>query len=107
MLEHSGGVLRTVARMSARRPRHDTLETAFGDLSFAIAAFGCGLFDAPLWLTGLAALGMLAYWTWTRRAVLNRLRGAAWASQTGIAVAVLIAIVAGAYWLGLGVGGSI
>lgn len=89
------------------RSRHSHLSTALGDLAFAIAAFGCGLFDAPLWLAGLAAFGMLAYWSWTRRAVLNRLRGAAWASQTGLAIAVLLAILAGAYWLGLGVGGTI
>ena len=76
-----------------------------GDLFFAIAAFGCGLFDAPLWLTGLAAFGMLAYWSWTRRRALNRLRGPVWASQTSLAVTVLIAILGGAYWLGLGMGG--
>lgn len=91
--------------MRSRRKRHFTV--AFGDLAFAVAAFSCGLFDAPLWLTGLAAFGMLAYWSWTRRMVLNRLRGAAWASQTSLAIAVLIAILGGAYWLGLGVGGSL
>jgi hypothetical protein len=78
-----------------------------GDLVFAVAAFGCGLFDAPIWLTGLAAVGMLAYWSWTRRTVLNRLRGAAWANQTSLAVAVLITILGGAYWLGLGMGGTL
>jgi hypothetical protein len=83
------------------------LAIAFGDLGFALATFACGLFDAPIWLTGLAAFGMLAYWSWTRRAVLNRLRGAIWASQTSLAIAVLIAILGGAYWLGLGVGGSL
>lgn len=88
-----------------RRPSEFTI--AFGDLGFAVAAFGCGLFDAPLWMAGLAAFGMLAYWSWTRRAVLNRLRGAAWASQTTLAMAVLITIQGGAYWLGLGVGGSL
>lgn len=91
--------------MRARR-NHD-LAIAFGDLGFAIAAFGCGLFNAPIWLTGLVAFSMLAYWSVSRRTILNRLRGAAWASQTGLAVAVIIAILAGAYWLGLGMGGSI
>jgi len=92
--------------MRARR-RPDDFSTAFGDLSFAIAVFACGLFNAPLWTAGLAAFGMLAYWSWTRRGVLNRLRGAAWASQTSLAIAVLIAILAGAYWLGLGMGGAL
>lgn len=89
------------------RRRNDQFTIAVFDLGFAIAAFGCGLFDAPLWATGLVAFSMLAYWSWSRRPILNRLRGAAWASQTGLAVAVIIAILAGAYWLGLGMGGSI
>jgi hypothetical protein len=90
-----------------RARRKSEFSVAFGDLGFAVAAFACGLFDAPAWATGLAAFGMLAYWSWTRRAVLNRLRGAAWASQTSLAVAVLIAILGGAYWLGLGMGGTL
>lgn len=90
-----------------RTRRLTPAQVAAGDLAFAIAAFGCGLFDAPPWLAGLAAFGMVAYWSVSRRAVLRRLRGAAWASQTGLAIAVLIAILAGAYWLGLGVGASL
>jgi len=85
--------------MSTRRI--DDFTVAACDGGFAIAAFGCGLFDAPLWLTGLVAFAMLAYWSWSRRRVLNRLRGAIWASQTTLAVFVIIAILAGSYWLGL------
>jgi len=88
-----------------RTRRLTPAQVAAGDLAFAIALFGCGLFDAPPWQTGLAGVGMLAYWSASRRPILRRLRGAAWASQTGIAVAVIIAIESGAYWLGLGVGG--
>lgn len=87
-----------VMRVS-RRP--SDLATALGDAGFAISAFACGLFDAPVWLTGLVAAGMLAYWSWSRRRVLNRLRGMTWATQTGFAVIVLIAILVGSYWLGL------
>ncbi|MFT3729078.1 MAG: hypothetical protein QM759_14740 [Terricaulis sp.] len=87
------------AMRASRRP--SPLATALGDGGFAIAAFACGLFDAPAWLTGLVAAGMLAYWSWSRRRVLNRLRGATWATQTGFAVMVLIAILVGSYWLGL------
>lgn len=83
---------------SSRRPN---FAVAFGDAGFAIGAFACGLFDAPVWLTGLVAAGMLAYWSWSRRRVLNRLRGMTWATQTGFAVIVLIAILVGSYWLGL------
>jgi len=85
--------------MSTRRI--DDFTVAACDGGFAIAAFGCGLFDAPLWLTGLVAFAMLAYWSWSRRRVLNRLRGAIWASQTTLAIFVIIAILAGSYWLGL------
>jgi hypothetical protein len=84
---------------TTRRP--DDFTVAACDGGFAIAAFGCGLFDAPLWLTGLVAFAMLAYWSWSRRRVLNRLHGAAWASLTTLAISVIIAILAGSYWLGL------
>lgn len=86
--------------MRSRR-RRSALAIAIGDAGFALAAFGCGLFDAPLWLTALVAAGMLAYWSWSRSRVLNRLRGMTWAAQTGFAVIVLIAILVGSYWLGL------
>jgi len=91
--------------MNARRRANMTVAATDG--AFALSLFGCGYFDAPIELTALAAFGMLAYWSWSRRAVLNRLRGAAWYSQTGIAVLVILAIVSGSYWLGLGVGGRI
>lgn len=87
--------------------RHYSFANAATELAFAIAAFGCGLFDAPIWLVGLAAAGMLAYWTWTRHSVLNRLRGAAWVTVTTVGFVALIAIQAGAYWLGLVAGGLI
>lgn len=94
--------------MAARR-RYDryNFTNAATEGGFAIAAFGCGLFDAPLWATGLAAAGMLAYWTVTRRVVLNRLRGATWATVSAVASIAIIAIVAGAYWVGLAAGGFI
>jgi hypothetical protein len=88
-----------LALMSTRRL--DNFTVAACDGGFAIAAFGCGLFDAPLWLTGLVAFAMLAYWSWSRRRVLNRLRGGTWASVSALAVSVIIAILAGSYWLGL------
>ena len=80
------------------------LRIALTELGFAIAAFGCGLYDAPMWVAGLASFGLVAYWSHTRRAVLNRLRGVAWVRGAAGALVVLIAIQAGAYWLGLGIG---
>jgi hypothetical protein len=85
----------------ARRRRLNDFTTAACDGAFAVAAFGCGLFDAPLWLTGLVAFAMLAYWSWSRRRALNRLRGATWASVSTLGIFVIIAILAGSYWLGL------
>ncbi len=94
--------MRMLASVPMSAPhRLDEFAIAACDGGFAIAAFGCGLFDAPLWATGLVALAMLAYWSWSRRRVLNRLRGATWASVSALAVSVIIAILAGSYWLGL------
>ena len=89
------------------RRRVYPFSTAAIELGFAIAAFGCGLFNAPVWATGVAGVGMLAYWTWSRRLVLNRLRGATWATASAVGTTTIIAIVAGAYWLGLASGGTI
>ena len=91
--------------MTARR--RPNFSVAACDAGFAFMAFACGYFDAPMWAAGLVAAGMVAYWGWSRRGVLNRLHGKVWATQTGLALLVIIAILAGAYWLGLGVGGLI
>lgn len=91
----------------AMRARVYPLHVALGELGFAVAAFGCGLYDAPLWVAALASVGMVAYWSWTRRTLLNRMRGMTWVRGAAGALVVLIAIQAGAYWLGLGIGESI
>lgn len=78
-----------------------SFENAATELGFALAAFACGLFDAPVWLTALAAISMLAYWTVTRNSVLNRLRGATWATVMTLGFVTIISIQVGAYWLGL------
>lgn len=92
--------------MYARRRRY-SFANAATELGFALATFACGLFDAPVWLTGLAAVGMLVYWAMTRNSVLNRLRGARWATVMTVGLVAIIAIQAGAYWLGLVAGGLI
>ena len=83
------------------RRRAYPVTVAASEIAFAIAAFACGLYDAPLELTVLAAVGMLAYWSWSRRVVLNRLRGATWMTWSSLGAVTIISIVAGAYWLGL------
>lgn len=87
--------------MARMRARYHGFANAAAETGFAVAAFGCGLFDAPIWLTGLAAVGMLVYWAATRNPVLNRLRGATWATVITLGFVAIIAIQAGAYWLGL------
>jgi hypothetical protein len=89
-------------QVPARRPN---LGVAAAELAFAAAMFVCGFAGAPLWVAGLVAAAMLVYWTWTRRVALNRLRGANWAIQAFAAVAVMIIVLAGAYWLGLALKG--
>ena len=91
----------------SRRSRTYPFTTAAAELGFALAAFACGLYDAPLWTVGLAAISMLSYWSWSRRLVLNRLRGATWMTASSLGAAAIISITAGAYWLGLASGGLI
>ena len=86
--------------MAAKR-HYDSMANAMTELGFALAAFACGLFDAPVWLTALAAVSMLAYWTVTRNSVLNRLRGATWATVMTLGFVTIISIQVGSYWLGL------
>jgi hypothetical protein len=92
--------------MRARR-RPYSFTNAASELGFALAAFACGLFDAPVWMAGLAAVSMLVYWALTRNSVLNRLRGTAWLTVMSVGLVAIIAIQAGAYWLGLVAGGLI
>ena len=83
------------------RRHYYSFANAMTELGFALAAFACGLFDAPVWLTALAAISMLAYWTVTRNSVLNRLRGATWATVMTLGFVTIISIQVGSYWLGL------
>jgi hypothetical protein len=90
-----------------RRRASYSIATVTTEIAFALAAFACGLYDAPLWITALAAIGMLSYWSWSRRLLLNRMRGTTWAMASFMGVVTIISIVAGAYWLGLASGGTI
>jgi hypothetical protein len=88
--------------VARRRP---DVKNAAVELGFIVAALACGLFDAPIWAAGAVAFASLAYWSWTRRVALNKLRGANWAIQCAISVAMIFALLGGAYWLGLFIGG--
>jgi hypothetical protein len=93
--------------IAMRRRAKQNFVAAGVETAFALAAFACGLFDAPIWIAALAAVSMLAYWSWSRRVLLNRMRGAAWATASALGAATIISIVAGAYWLGLASGGLV
>ena len=87
--------------MAARRL--SDVYVAAGDLAFAIAAFACGLFSAPLEIAVVAAFGMVAFWLTSRRPILDRLKGRAFFRISALAIGVLLTILSGAYWLGLGI----
>ena len=91
--------------MAARRLSDVTI--AAGDIAFAIAAFACGLFSAPLELTIVAGFGMVTFWLASRRPILDRLTSRAFFRLSALAIAVLLTILAGAYWLGLGIAGAL
>lgn len=86
------------------RSRDYDLRIAMAELGFALTAFACGLFEAPAFAAGLVCVAMIAYWGHARRAILNRLPVGTWARLICWALVVIIAIEAGAYWLGLGIG---
>jgi hypothetical protein len=90
-----------------RRRRSYDLTVAAIETAFAIAAFGCVLFDAHLWIVGLAGIGMMAYRNCSRRVVLNRLLVAAWITVSTVVTIAIIAIIDVAYWLGLASGVTI
>ena len=86
--------------MPARRPN---LFNAAFEFGFVIAALACGLAGAPFWIAGVVAFAMLAHWSWSRRVALNKLKLGQWAWRSLISVAVIIAVLAGAYGLGLAI----
>jgi uncharacterized membrane protein YeiB len=92
------------APMPARRPN---LSNAAFELGFTAAAFVCGLIGAPYWAAGIVAFAMLAFWSWTRRVALNKLKLGQWALRSLISVAVIIAVLALAYGAGLAIHGAI
>jgi hypothetical protein len=83
--------------MAARTPDVTRAAIEFG---FIVIAFLCGLLGAPMWMTGLAGIAQIAYWSWSRRASLSRLSGSQRIIQSVIAIALIIAVFAFAYWLG-------
>ncbi|MGE3304014.1 MAG: hypothetical protein AB7M12_12980 [Hyphomonadaceae bacterium] len=86
--------------MAARRP--NALNAAI-EVAFVAAAGLLGFLGAPLWALPALACAMIAYWIWNRRAGLAQLRamGAGKLLASGaIALVLITAVLAGAFWLG-------
>ena len=83
--------------MATRRP--NILRGAI-ELGFAALALIAGRLGAPLWGLALIALASVAYWALSRRAALSRMQGGQLYAQGGIAIALLIAVLSAAFWIG-------
>jgi uncharacterized membrane protein YeiB len=88
--------------MPARRLN---LANAAIEIGFVLAALLCGVLGAPFWVAGIVAFALLVHWSWSRRVALNKLKLGQWALQSLISVVVIIAVLAGAYGLGLAIHG--
>lgn len=78
---------------------------AGADLGFALAAFVAGLLGAALYVIGIIFAGAVGSWAWTRRRPLAALAPTRRYTQGAIAVAMIAAVLALAYWIGLRFGG--
>jgi hypothetical protein len=91
--------------MAVRTPR---VWNATIELGFVLIAGVLGAVKAPFWGIIAVALAMIGYWMWNRRAGLAQLaQGGAvkFAAMAGISLALIIAVLACAYWFGGVLGG--
>lgn len=88
--------------MAARKPN---LAAAGADFAFAGLALIAGWFAAsPLYLA-MVFVGALATWAWTRRTALAQMPMDKRVTNGAIALVMIGAVLAAAYWLGLVMGG--
>lgn len=86
----------------ARRPN---LAAAGADFAFAALALVAGVFAAPPIYLAMVLVGALATWGWTRRRSLGPMPMAQRVTNGAIALAMIVAVLAISYWIGLIVGG--
>lgn len=78
---------------------------AGADLGFALAAFVAGLLGAALCVVVIIFAGAVGAWAWTRQRALKAMAPQQRFTQGAIAVAMIAAVLALAYWVGLRLGG--
>lgn len=86
----------------AKRPN---IRTAGVDLGFLIAAHIAGWLNAPGWGVGALIIAAIGAWYFTRRNALLRMSPRHRLTQSAIALAMLAAVMAFFYWMGLVFGG--
>lgn len=87
--------------------RKPNLRSAFTDLAFAALAFVAGVANAPRTYAALIALGAAVSWAWTRRNALMAMPWAQRATNALLALAMIGAVLAVLYWIGLATGGHL
>jgi len=89
--------------MAARRPN---IATAGAELVFIVVALVAGLTSGTWAAFALVAGAALIYWVWSRRNALAAMSMGQRLAQGGFAIAVLLIILGGAFWVGLVLGGA-
>ncbi|MDX2237292.1 MAG: hypothetical protein NW203_06990 [Hyphomonadaceae bacterium] len=89
--------------MAARRPN---LPSAVADLGFAIAAGVLGGMGAPFLAFGALALAHAGLWAYTRRATLAATPANHRPGVIAVSLGLIAAVDAGAYYIGLSLGGG-
>ncbi len=85
--------------------RRPNASAALTDFVFAGGAFIGGCVGAPVPVAMLMGLGAVAAWWWTRRRALAAMAPSRRYSQGAVAIAMIAAVLALAYWIGLLLGG--
>jgi hypothetical protein len=85
--------------------RKPNIRSAAADLAFAAVALVLGLAGLPMIYAGIAFLGAVFVWGWTRRETLARMDWRMRATNSALALAMLAVVLGVLYWIGLAFGG--
>lgn len=88
--------------MAARKPN---MAAAGADFGFAVLALALGWLGAPLAGFALCLVAAIVAWAALRWAALNQMTLALRLTNTALALLMIGAVLGGAYWLGLALGG--
>jgi hypothetical protein len=83
--------------------RRANVTNAAIELAFVVVAGVLGAFHAPWWTLFILADLMIVYWMWNRRVGIKQLEamGAAkLAAAAALSLALIAAVLTGAYWIG-------